>query len=114
MLEKSKSKKILQLKYLILIPIIGAMLAYTSSSSKSSDSVLENIEALKASIAAQGNISKEEEDALKVLFSLTMDDGLQSSQFEDVKNLVFIPFQVVEQAPVFSGCSGDNLSLIHI
>jgi len=111
MLEKSKSRKILQLKYLILIPIIGAMLAYTSSSSKSNDSVLENIEALKESIAAQGNISEEEENALKVLFSLTMDDGLQSSQFEDVKNLVFIPFQVVEKAPVFSGCSGDNIAL---
>ncbi len=101
----------MRLNFLIIIPVLSLILGTSCNTPPKDKSVLENIEALKESIAAQGNISKEEEDALKVLFSLTMDDGLQSPQFEDVKNLVTIPFQVVEQAVVFPGCSGDNVAL---
>jgi len=104
-------KSIRRLRILIFIPIACLILSTSCTNQPKNKSVLENIEALKESIAAQGNISKEEEDALKVLFSLTIDDGLKSSQFEEVKNLVFIPYRVVEKAPVFSGCSGDNIAL---
>lgn len=104
-------KRISSLKLLIFIPIVCLIFGTSCTPQPKEKSIIENIEALKESIAAKGNISKEEEDALKVLFSLTMDDGLQSAQFEDIKDLVTIPFQVVEKAPVFPGCSGDNIAL---
>ncbi|MFK7771980.1 MAG: M56 family metallopeptidase [Saprospiraceae bacterium] len=111
MLQKSKSKKVFQLKYFLLAPVIFAMLVYTSCSSSSDKNVMENIDALKESIMVKGEITDTEMDALKTLFVLTMPNGLESSQFEEVKNLVEIPFLVIEKVPTYPGCSGDNEAL---
>ena len=127
MLQKSNSKsnKITQLKYLLLIPIIGVMLIYTScteettaqaqssevSKSTSKSDILKNIEALKESIAAKGEMTKEEENALKSLMVLTDGNKLESPYYEEVKDLIEIPFGVIQKVPTYPGCTGDNEAL---
>lgn len=111
MIQKSKSKKISLAKFLLLIPTFIIMILFVSCNTSNDKNVLANIDALKESIMAQGEISDSEMDALKTLFVLTMPEGLKSNQFEDVKNLVEIPFLVIEKVPTFPGCSGDNESL---
>ena len=44
MLQKSKSKKVWQLKYLLLIPILTGMLIYTSCEKESQGLIVENIQ----------------------------------------------------------------------
>jgi bla regulator protein BlaR1 len=124
MLQKSnlKANKITQLKYLLLVPIIGIMLIYTScteetnaksptsqvSKSTSESDILKNIEALKESIAVKGDMTKEEENALKALMVLTDGNKLESPYYEEVKDLIEIPFGVIQKVPTYPGCSGDN------
>lgn len=127
MLQKSNSKsnKITQLKYLLLIPIIGVMLIYTScteettaqaqtsevSKSTSESEILKNIEALKESIAAKGEMTKEEENAFKSLMVLADGNKLESPYYEEVKELIEIPFGVIQKVPTYPGCTGDNEAL---
>lgn len=124
MLQKTKSKKIVQLKYLVVIPVIYGMLflsacsehangqEMTQSNSKESSDIIKNIEALKESIAAKGNMTKEEKESLKVLMALTADSGISDPQFKDITHLIEIPFGVVDQVPAYPGCEGaDNKSL---
>ena len=123
MLQKSKSKKIFQLKYLVLIPVVCGMLVYTScaqeaegsatattadytTTSASKSEVIQNIEALKESIAAKGNLSSEEEKALKTLMVLTSDEGMNNLHFDAVKDQIEIPFGVIDKVPVYPGCEG--------
>jgi len=121
MLQKSKSKKIFQLKYLLLVPIVGIMLIYTactqetnaqantteaSFTSNSDSKILNNIAALKESIAEKGNMTPEEEKALKMLYVLTQEDGIHSKAFDDVKDELAIPFGVIERIPTYPGCEG--------
>tara|TARA_B100000809_G_C15139160_1_gene532146 strand:+ start:3885 stop:5327 length:1443 start_codon:yes stop_codon:yes gene_type:complete len=127
MLQKSnlKANKNSQLKYLLLLPIIGTMLIYTSctektnvksptnqvSKSTSESDILKNIEALKESIAVKGDLTKEEENALKALLVLTDGNKLESPYYEEVKDLIEIPFGVIKKAPTYPGCTGDNEDL---
>ena len=82
MLQKSKSKRILQLKYLLLIPMVGSMLFYTSCSdesganatqeethltSSSDTEVMNKIVELSEAIMKKGNLTDEEMKALKFL-----------------------------------------------
>ena len=123
MLQKSKSKKIFQLKYLLLVPVVGAMLIYTSctqevSSQETSETaelefspdgnsdILQKIAALKESIAAKGEMTKEEEIALKKLFVLTSKEGVNNAYFDDVKDELAIPFGVIHKGPIYPGCEG--------
>ena len=121
MLQKSKSKKIFQLKYLLLLPLVAVMLTYTACSQEkdagntegtaklttntNSDSeILQKIAELKESIAARGSMTKEEEDALRVLMVLTQKDGFDNAMFDPVKDKVEIPYGVIDQPPIFPGC----------
>ncbi len=119
MLQKSKSKKIFQLKYLLLVPVMLLMLLYTSCAQDTSaqskvmsenvDSpLIEKIQAVRHQIEKQGNVSPEEEKALKVLALLVTDDGFSNPHYEDVYGMADIPFGVIEKVPVFPGC--ENLS----
>ena len=129
MLQKSnlKQNKITQLKYLLLVPIIGIMLIYTSctqetnaqtdtnqvsktTSSPKSD-ILKNIEALKESIAIKGNITEEEENALKALIVLFDGNKLENHYYDDVKDLIELPFGTIQKVPTYPGCTGDNEAL---
>ncbi len=113
MLQKSKSKKIFQLKYLLLIPVVCGMLIYTSctqdtiaqSKTNSQSTLLEKIEAVKHQIEIQGNVSKEEEKALKVLTALVSDD-FSNPIHKEAHEHVEIPFGSIEKIPVFPGCEG--------
>lgn len=82
MLQKSKSKRILQLKYLLLIPLVGSMLFYTSCSDESDANAIKdeaNLEAstdtevmnkineLSEAIMKKGNLTDDEMRALKFL-----------------------------------------------
>jgi len=118
MLSKSKSKQAVKLKYILLIPVIFGMLVYTSCAqearniekteniqqSKTDSSVLLKIEDLKDAIAKQGNITKEEEKSLKTLMMLVTKDGLNNPFFTDVVDRAEIPFEVIENVPVYIGC----------
>ena len=121
MLQKSKSKKIFQLKYLLLVPVVCGMLVYTScaqeaegsatattvdlvSENSSQSEVIQNIEALKESIAAKGNLSSEEEKALKTLMVLTSEEGMNNLHFDAVKDEIEIPFGVIDKVPTYPGC----------
>ena len=123
MLQKSKSKKIFQLKYLLLIPVVCSMLIYSSCAqetkaqsdnaiveyvSDSDSEILQNIAALKESIAVKGNITEEEENALKELVVLTSPEGVNHPYFDDVKDQLELPFGVIEKVPTYPGCSGSN------
>lgn len=127
MLQKSslKTNKITQLKYLLLVPIIGVMLVYTScteettaqaqtsqvSKSTSESEILKNIEALKESIAVKGEMTKEEENALKALMVLADGNKLESPYYEEVKDIIEIPFGVIQKVPTYPGCTGENEAL---
>ncbi len=129
MLQKSnlKQNKINQLKYLLLVPIIGVMLVYTSctqetnaqadtnqvskTTTSSKSDILKNIEALKESIAVKGEITKEEELALKSLMVLTDGNKLESPYYDEVKDVIEIPFGVIQKVPTYPGCTGDNEEL---
>lgn len=128
MLQKSKSKNPLLLKYLLLIPMICGMLLYTACTNEagtkaeesesadyvagSEDSeIIQRVNDLLEAVAKKGNISKEEEDALKQLHVLTSPEGVNSSSFDDVKDQVTIPFGAIQQVPVYPGCEGDKEAL---
>jgi len=181
MLQKSKSKQVKLFKYVLIIPVILGMLAYTSSlealnsknvsleklESKGQDEtpLIKKIKSVKDQIQVQGNISDveeqglnlllavtkgenldqnlidkvsaytiqqtdsklvkqisevfeqiqmqgnitdEENKALKSLLVLTSDDGFNDPFFADVLKYVDIPFGLIDQVPVFPGC--ENLS----
>lgn len=124
MLQKTKSKKIVQLKYLVVIPVIYGMLFLSACSEKAngqeiaqdnakeSSEIIKNIEALKESIAAKGNMTKEEKESLKVLMALTSEAGINDPQFKDIIHLIEIPFSVVDQVPAYPGCEGADNKLL--
>ncbi|MDC8002858.1 M56 family metallopeptidase [Aureisphaera galaxeae] len=120
MLQKSNSKKRLKLKYLLLIPLVGGILLYTSCTqdtsgqanetadleSKSQSEIMQKIAELKESIAAKGSMTPEEEEALKILYVLTNPKGVHVEEFDDVKDKAAIPFGVIHKVPTFPGCEG--------
>ena len=79
MLQKSKSKKVFHLKYLLLLPLVFGMLAYTSSS-----------------LIVNKNPSNK---------SVKLANTLQ--QKNDFSYVEPIPFAEVEHVPVFPGCEND-------
>ncbi|MFT4698917.1 MAG: bla regulator protein BlaR1 [Flavobacteriaceae bacterium] len=127
MLQKSKSSKFLKLKYLLLVPIVCSMLVYSSCTQEtkaqnqtaeivetktdSKSKILKNIEALTESIAEKGEITEEEEYALKELMVLTDGNGLDSPYYEDVKDFISMPFGVINKVPTYPGCTGNNEEL---
>jgi TonB family protein len=88
MLQKSKSKKVWQLKYLLLLPLLVGILVYTS---------LE---------AQENGISGEEQTAGEA----ELIKRVQSPQFNNLnQDQVDIPFTQVEKVPIFPGCEdADN------
>lgn len=125
MLQKSKSQKGAQVKYLLLLPIIFSMLFYTScsneptpeeiqSTSQSDSEVMTKINELAEAIMKKGDITAEEEKALKLLTTEAQPgDKVYTSvreYLDDTKdqNGADVPYSVIDQVPTYPGCSGDN------
>lgn len=112
MLQKSKSKKIFQLKYLLLIPVVSVMLVYTSCSDETSAQtsaaqtpLLEKINAVHEQLQIQGNVSPEEEEALKKMALLVTND-FTNPKYANTIDAMALPFGTIEKVPVYPGCEG--------
>ncbi len=125
MLQKSKSQKGAQVKYLLLLPIIFSMLFYTScsneptpeeiqSTSQSDSEVMTKINELAEAIMKKGDMTAEEEKALKLLTTEAQPGNKVYTSvqeyLDDIKdqNGVDVPYSVIDQVPTYPGCSGDN------
>lgn len=115
MLQKSKSKKIVQLRYLLLIPVVCSMLVYTSCSQDtiaqeteqvSEGDLMQKIEAVKQHIETQGTISDEEKKAIsKLVTQILNTDAFSKTTNKDASEKLtfllstskkFLFFQVVK------------------
>ncbi|MAZ71847.1 MAG: blaR1 peptidase M56 family protein [Flavobacteriaceae bacterium] len=116
MLQKSNSKKIVQLKYLLLIPAVCAMLFYTSCSEETRNEesdLLTKIGNLQTDISSKGQLSEDEFKALVKLVAENRkdvvfqkkEDGYNEYQTEDLSS---VPFAVIEKVPTYPNCSGTN------
>ena len=124
MLQKSNSKKIVQLKYLLLIPAVSAMLVYTSCSDDKvvTDSDLSaKIADLSAEISSKESLSQQEKEALaafvynnypKDVEGISGDNGNLKFTSKDSPNndggnrfkTAGVPFGKLDKAPVYPGC----------
>jgi bla regulator protein blaR1 len=82
--------------------LVKEIQAYTDIENKTV--LVEKISDVFLQIQEQGNITTEEEKALKGLFILISNDGLNDPFFADVLEDVEVPFGVVEDVPVYPGC----------
>jgi hypothetical protein len=69
--------------------------------------LMERISDVFNQIQVQGNMTTEEEEALKELLVFTS-DGFNDPFFNDVIQDVSVPFAVVEHVPVYPGCESLN------
>ncbi|MAO49066.1 MAG: blaR1 peptidase M56 [Aequorivita sp.] len=125
MLQKSKSTKTAQFKYLMLLPIICGMLVYTACSndpkaeeqqnvSQSDSEVMNKINELAEAIMKKGEMTPEEEKALKLLTTEARPgDKVYTSVQEYLdetadENDLAVPFAAIDKVPAYPDCSGDN------
>jgi hypothetical protein len=119
MLQKSKSNRVSALKYLLVIPFIAGMLAYTSCANETEDTsvssqdteVMQKITALSEAIMKVGELTDEESNALKLLTTENQSgDKIYLSVEEYIKdsNEEGVPMSVIENVPTYPGCEGNN------
>lgn len=125
MLQKSKSTKTAQFKYLLLLPIICGMLVYTACSndpkaeeqknvSQSDSEVMNKINELAEAIMKKGTMTPEEEKALKLLTTEAQPgDKVYTSVQEYLdetadENILAVPFAAIDKVPAYPDCAGDN------
>tara|TARA_R110002072_G_scaffold7503_2_gene40993 strand:+ start:787764 stop:789200 length:1437 start_codon:yes stop_codon:yes gene_type:complete len=120
MLQKTNSKKIFQLKYLLLIPAVCAMLFYTSCSSEKEnveDNLADRIANLSAEISTKETLTQAEKDALVTLIYNNFPEGTKGISGEKGKllyeewqteNLSDVPFAKIQKVPAYPGCEGSN------
>ncbi len=126
MLQKSRSKRIFQLKYLLILPVICGMLVYTSCAQESdiatnetdnannfvngtNSEILDNIASLQEAIASQGELTAEEKKALKLLYVNAGSKGADNLHFDskggDQDKLAFA---AIDKVPTYPGCEGQT------
>ncbi|RAV30918.1 M56 family metallopeptidase [Sinomicrobium soli] len=124
MLQKAKSRKIWQFKYLVLVPLVLGMLVYSSCEreeavpSTEEVSIAEQVRRLKSAIAEKDNMTEEEIEQLMDLNEMVIIGygGKAGTPLEDKYPALEspssgpgVPFGEVEQVPVFPGCeNADN------
>jgi TonB family protein len=114
MLQRSRSKKVWRLKYLLLLPIVFGMLLYTSCNYESKEEVVESevsladkISELKEEIEAKGSLTDEEKEQLSLLIYKTYPKDVGGISGEEGKiEHGGVPFAIVDEVPVFPGCEG--------
>lgn len=136
MLQKTKSKQVQLIKYALLIPMVLGMLVYSSCSEEATQpevveqelTVQAQIELLKSSIEAKGELTDAEKTALQSIFINALktheSDGIievveeqSKTEKQDRNGEVIevleqesfgsdseVPFALIEQVPVFPGC----------
>jgi TonB family protein len=125
MLQKTKSKAVWQLKYVLLLPLVLGMLVYTScendlsneANSENQHSLEERLAKLNSEIEGRDSLTQNEREQIakmaqtmidrinnsaKEVNGWTVKAGLNTSQ--EVSKDVQVPFTYVEKAPVFPGC----------
>lgn len=124
MLQKSNSKRIFQLKYLLILPVICGMLVYTSCAQETevatnqtentndfvagtNSEVLDNIAALQESISNQGELTTEEKKALKMLYMNAGSKGTGELHFDSKSgDQDKLAFAKIDKVPTYPGCEG--------
>ena len=103
MMKKTQSKKMNQLKYLVLIPVLVSMLFYVSC--KKSD-----VKEEQESISSVGNISdirkkiKEQQQLKQIFFEEEIVEVAESVKL----NQEVVPFWIVDTPPVHPDCNSSN------
>ncbi|WP_219006432.1 M56 family metallopeptidase [Aquimarina litoralis] len=134
MLQKSKSKKIYQLKYLLLIPVIATMLVYSSCSEDQRaienkevpvTTITQRAESLLNKIESEGTYSEESEklfstlmqdmgnlsdneltpENIKVLNSLMQTISKLKPKITEKVEIEGVPFMKLDAAPIHPNCS---------
>ncbi|MDY7395864.1 M56 family metallopeptidase [Aureibaculum sp. 2210JD6-5] len=120
MLNKNKSKQLLKLKYVLLVPVLAGMLVYTSCEKSEAEitrdaSVQELLNELNAKVENQG-LTKEEKKSLMEIMYKTMkaereklDNEKEPGEIIEVpvSEVVLgedVPFAAIENAPIFPDC----------
>ncbi|QXP65451.1 M56 family metallopeptidase [Polaribacter sp. AHE13PA] len=118
MMKKKQSKKMNQLKYLVLIPVLASMLFYTSCSenkNKNKDLESEKVLAKEIQIKELTLINQKLGDSIdklnreKELFE-SMTKFLKKKMYGDgTENKEEVSFMTIDKVPTFPGCaSGDK------
>ncbi|QLE01108.1 TonB family protein [Galbibacter sp. BG1] len=117
MLQKSKSKKVWQLKYLLLIPMVLGMLFYTSCE-KEETTVMENqqlsleeqIKQLETTLEDNGEALSPElrEQIFSLAIKASKGKFTSNGEFDPnkVKQGADVPFTTIPQKPMFKDCEG--------
>ena len=82
--------------------LVKEIQAYTASENKTA--LMQKVTDVFEQIQIQGNISDEEEKALKGFLVLVTDNGFKNPAFQDVIQIVEVPFGVIDEVPVYPGC----------
>ncbi len=123
MLQKSRSRKIWQFKYLILVPLVFGMLLYSSCESDDkvvageNSSISEQVRTLKAAIAEKDQLTEEEiKEVMTLNEVLVVGYGAKPKvAIEEIETTsgngtmeIEVPFGVVDEVPVFPGCENAD------
>jgi len=107
MTNKNKSKQVLKLKYLLLVPVLGSMLFYVSCSS-TKNSISKDAARLKKSISEKDSLTKKD---MKEIFEVTQQAVKKLKENKpinyktlEVESTDYVPFSEIEQAPIYPGC----------
>lgn len=112
MLQKSKSKKIWQLKYVLLVPMVLGMLCYTSCKNEKT-SLEERLVRLNQEIEEKDTLTANERNEIAKMVNSMVDDYNRTSPTVDGwkvnvgvqnKNLESVPFANVDEIPIYPGC----------
>ncbi|MFD2517022.1 M56 family metallopeptidase [Salinimicrobium flavum] len=122
MLQKTKSGNLSKIKFLIILPLMLAMLTYVSCSEEPATTqeeqeatAQEKLEQIKAIIEDGTPISGEDNEKIKEILSTISSEDMEESLNESdkvrtqkLKNATSgmgdVPFAVIEEVPVFPGC----------
>lgn len=114
MITKTQSKKMNQLKYLVLIPVLASMLFYTSCASKSNeknslDSEIASLENQKLKNSIE-KLNRENEILIDLNNFLKKKVKKENGTFNNViKETEEVSFMNIDKAPTFPGCeAGDK------
>ncbi len=108
MLQKSNQKPN-RLKYLLIIPMLGAMLFYASCSQETkpeNQTLSEKIAELQVALENE-DLSQEDKEKLQTL----LQQYLRPAPPSPLTSETDVPFAVIDKAPVYPGCEGDNKAL---